>query len=71
MLQTILTLGATILGLFLVLGAWFLLQTYFRWKSGCGSDRDLLEYMAHGCSGCKGDGPCARTESKEHHHEPV
>lgn len=70
-MSTLFRLAATIAGLFLALGAWFLIQSYFRWKSGCGGDRDLLEYMAHGCSGCKGVGPCARVETKEHHHEPV
>jgi len=70
-LHTILTLVSTIVGLFLALGAFFLIQSYFRWKSGCGGDRDLLEYMAHGCGGCKGDGPCSRAQAKEHHHELV
>ena len=71
MLNTIISLLATILGLFVALGAWFAIQSYFRWKSGCGGDRDLLDYMAHGCGGCKGTGACSRIEAKEHHHESV
>jgi len=71
MLHTILTLAGTILGLFLALGAFYLMQSYFRWKSGCGGDRDLLDYMAHGCGGCKGGGECARKIKEEHHHELV
>jgi hypothetical protein len=70
-LNTIITLLATIAGLFLVLGAWFLIQSYFRWKSGCGADKDLLDYMAHGCASCKGPGACARKQETEHHHELV
>jgi len=71
MWNTLLTLVTTVLGLFLVLGLWFLIQSYVRWKSGCGGDRDLLEYMAHGCLGCKGPGACSRIKTKEHHHEVV
>jgi hypothetical protein len=72
MLHTVLTLVGTVLGLFLALGAWFLIQAYVRWKSGCGADQDLLEYMAHGCASCKGAGSCSRLkEQKEHHHELV
>jgi hypothetical protein len=63
MMTTLLTLVGTIAGLFLVLGAWSLIQSYFRYKSGCGDGRDLLEYMAHGCAGCK--------RCKDHHHETV
>ena len=70
MLNSVLTLATTILGLFLALGAFFLIQTYFRWKSGCGRDRDLLDYMAHGCGSCKGVS-CSRKDAKEHHHELV
>jgi hypothetical protein len=54
----------------LVLGLWFLLQAYLLWKSGCGGDRDLLDYMAHGCASCKGAGACGR-KLKEHHHELI
>ena len=81
MWSNLLTLGATVAGLFLALGVFFLLQSYVRWKSGCGSDRDLLDYMAHGCGGCKGPGSCGRSKElsrdregavgKEHHHELV
>ena len=71
MWSTLITLVTTVLGLFVTLGAWFLIQSYFRWKSGCGGDRDLLEYMAHGCGGCKDSGSCTRKATKEHHHELV
>jgi len=58
-----------------VLGLWYVLQMYLRYKSGCGKDRDLLEFMAHGCAGCKGPGSCGRNpeheETEEHHHELV
>jgi len=58
-------------GLFLVLGAWYAIQMYVRYKTGCGADRDLLEFMAHGCTGCKGHGSCGRTTHTEHHYESL
>ena len=62
-------------GIAVVLGLWYVIQTFLRFKSGCGKDRDLLEFMAHGCAGCKGPGSCGRnpghTETEEHHHELV
>ena len=59
-------------GLFLVLGIWYAIQMFVRYKTGCGQDRDLLEFMAHGCSGCKGPGSCDRTtHQREHHYESL
>lgn len=80
MWNNVLTLVVAVLGMALLLGLWYAIQMYLRFKGGCGKDRDLLEFMAHGCAGCKGPGTCHlpdRTESEEaaskeeHHHELV
>ena len=62
----------TVVGLFVVLGLWFLIESYVRWKSGCGAGRDPLEYLAHGCFSCKGPESCSRKVTHtEHHHEII
>jgi hypothetical protein len=72
MWSTLLTLVLTVLGFVIVLGLWYVIQMYVRYKSGCGDDRDLLEFMAHGCTGCKGPGSCSRkTTHSEHHYESL
>ena len=70
MWEFIVSLFGGVVGIMTVLGLWYVIQAYVRFKSGCGHDRDLLEFMAHGCAGCKGPGSCGR-EVKEHHHELV
>ncbi len=69
MWSALLNIVEAVAGIALILGLWFVVQSYVRWKSGCGHDRDLLEYMAHGCASCKGPGACERM--KEHHHELI
>lgn len=77
MWNTILTLLLTVLGFMIVLGAWYAIQMYLRYRSGCGHDRDLLEFMAHGCTGCKGPGNCLQNRDREgaahseHHYESL
>jgi hypothetical protein len=71
MREPILNVLIAALGMAVVLGLWYVLQMYLRYKSGCGKDRDLLEFMAHGCAGCKGPGTCHSDPAKEHHHEAV
>lgn len=71
MWEPILNVLIAALGMAVVLGLWYVLQMYLRYKSGCGKDRDLLEFMAHGCAGCKGPGTCHSGPEKEHHHEAV
>ncbi len=68
-METITALLRTALGIFLVLGAWFLWMTYVRRKSGCRRDRDVLEHMTHGCAGCQGGGACHNRKADEEHHE--
>lgn len=60
-------------GLFVVMGLWFLIQSYVAWKSGCGAGRDPLDYLAHGCASCKGPEACSRKfpHTEHHHHEII
>jgi hypothetical protein len=57
-METITAVLKTALGIFVTMAAWFLWMKYIRRTSGCQSDQDVLEHMAHGCAGCKGDGAC-------------
>jgi hypothetical protein len=45
-------------GMLAVLIIWFVIQAFVRWRSGCGANKDVLDFMKHGCAGCKGDGAC-------------
>ena len=68
-----------VLGMVIVMGAWLALQAAARKQSERGSDKDALEYMAHGCAGCTGSGAChnrpdrdrEEASAKEAHHEPI
>lgn len=60
------TLLTAVLGMFIVVGFWFIIQAAARTQSKCGSDKDALEHMAHGCAGCQGSGAC-RNRAEAHH----
>jgi hypothetical protein len=47
-------------GMFVVLSVWLGIQNFVRWRSGCGGDRDMLEFMLHGCGSCANSGNCTR-----------
>ena len=65
MIRDALTQLATVsAGLFLVLGFWMSLQAFVRKGSGCRSDHDVLDYMAHSCGGCE-KGQTCRNRMKE------
>ena len=68
-METLLSIGKTVGATFVVLSIWYLYLSLVRRKSGCRRDADLLEYMTHGCAGCKGDGACRRKEAQEEQHE--
>ena len=68
-METLLAVLKTAAGLFLVLAACFAWMWYVRRNSGCRKDGDVLEHMAHGCAGCKGDGACHNRNVEEEHHE--
>lgn len=50
--------------LFVALGLWLLFLSFVRRRSGCRAGKDPLEFMAHGCAGCKGDGMCRSQQSQ-------
>jgi len=66
MLESLLT---AVIGILIIMGAWFVIQAVIRKNSGCGSDRDVLEYLAHGCGACDRSKACRKSEEK--HHELV
>ncbi len=68
-METILSVLEAAAAMFVVLGLWLLWLAYVGRKSGCRRDRDVLEYMTHGCAGCQGAGPCHQQEAEEEHHE--
>lgn len=47
-------------GMFLLLGGWIALQEFVRRRSGCTNpERDMLDFMLHGCGGgCAGKSGC-------------
>ncbi|HLJ50656.1 MAG TPA: hypothetical protein VKU01_31800 [Bryobacteraceae bacterium] len=55
MLESLLT---AVIGILIIMGAWFVIQAVVRKNSGCGSDRDVLEYLAHGCGACERSKAC-------------
>jgi hypothetical protein len=70
-METILTVLKTALGFFIAMAMWFLWMKYVRRRSGCRRDQDVLEYMAHGCAGCQGQGACHTRKAEEEYHEPA
>lgn len=52
-----------------VLVIWFAIQTFVRRKSGCGRGEDVLDFMKHGCAGCKGNGACHNRGKEKKHDE--
>ncbi len=62
-METLVTALETAGGLFVALGLWFVFMAIMRRRSGCHGEKDLLEYMTHGCAGCKGDGACSKRKT--------
>jgi hypothetical protein len=60
MLETLRNLAGAVAGMFAILSAWVWLQGVVRRRSGCHNpEKDVLEFMLHGCGGgCKGKGSC-------------
>lgn len=59
-LEGIGSLLRAVAGMFIVLGVWAAVQGLARRRSGCKNpDKDLLDYMLHGCGGeCGGKDGC-------------
>jgi hypothetical protein len=68
-METLLSLAKAILGFLTVMLVWFAVQTFIRRRSGCASHQDVLDFMKHGCAGCKGNGACHNRGKEDHHHE--
>ena len=50
-------------GFFIVMTAWFAIQAFIRRRSGCARDRDVLDYMLHGCGSCVNRDHCPKRKS--------
>jgi hypothetical protein len=68
-MEAILNLAKAVLGFLGVMLIWFAIQAFIRRRSGCGSNKDVLDFMKHGCAGCKGNGACHNRGKEERHHE--
>jgi len=66
-METLVHVVSTSVGIFVALAVWFGIQGYVRRRSGCRRDRDVLEFMAHGCAGCKGGEACHSKQGEEKH----
>jgi len=51
-------------GFFIVMAIWLGIQGFARRRSGCARDRDMLDYMLHGCGGCLHGGNCDRSKER-------
>jgi hypothetical protein len=61
-METLFSLIKAVIGMVTVMVIWFGIQSYIRRKSGCGANQDVLDFMKHGCAGCKGNGACHNRE---------
>jgi hypothetical protein len=68
-MEALYSLVRAALGILAVMVIWFAVQAFIRRKSGCASNSDVLDFMKHGCAGCKGNGACHKRGKEEKHHE--
>jgi hypothetical protein len=68
-MEAIINLAKAVVGFLAVMLIWFGIQAFIRRRSGCRSGEDVLDFMKHGCSGCKGNGACHKRGKEEEHHE--
>jgi hypothetical protein len=52
-------------GFFVVMSVWLGIQAFARRKSGCARDRDMLDYMLHGCANCLHGGNCDKSKEAQ------
>jgi hypothetical protein len=68
-METLFSLTKAVVGMVAVMVIWFAIQAFIRRNSNCGSNQDVLDFMKHGCAGCKGNGACHNRGKEEKHHE--
>lgn len=51
-------------GFFIVMAIWLGIQAFARKRSGCASDRDMLDYMLHGCGNCLHGNTCEKSKER-------
>lgn len=68
-MEAIFNLAKAIVGFSVVMLIWFGIQAFIRRRSGCASGQDVLDFMKHGCAGCKGNGACHNRGKEKEHHE--
>lgn len=51
-------------GFFIVMAAWLGIQAFARRRSGCAKDRDMLDYMLHGCGNCMHGSSCEKSKER-------
>jgi hypothetical protein len=70
LIEALCNLARAVAGMAAVMVIWFGIQAFIRRRSsGCGSNQDVLDFMKHGCAGCKGNGACHNRGKEEKHHE--
>jgi hypothetical protein len=52
-------------GFFVAMSAWLGIQAFARRKGGCARDRDMLDYMLHGCGNCLHGGSCGKSKEAQ------
>jgi hypothetical protein len=73
--ELIYAFAKAVAGFGVVLGLFIAVQYFIRRQSGCANaNKDLLDYMPHGCANCSrsADGKCRRNRmhnEETHHHE--
>ena len=51
-------------GFFIVMSVWLGIQAWARKRGGCARDRDMLDYMLHGCGNCLHGGNCEKSKGR-------
>ena len=68
-MDAIYSLLKAVLAFLVLMAAWVGIQAFIRRRSACGSNQDVLDFMKHGCTGCKGNGACHNRGKEKEHHE--
>ena len=69
-MDALFSLAKAVVGMMTVLVIWFGIQAFIRRRTpGCSANKDVLDFMKHGCAGCKGNGACHNRGKEEKHHE--